>query len=117
MKKDLQRLILFFCLIGTGSLAGMSDLNLSINSDNPLTIVSSENASECPTITGGQGQFTVTGYQIKKVSVSTASGETVYCQNNCLDNSAYQFVGGTCCLLYTSPSPRDKRQSRMPSSA
>ena len=23
----------------------------------------------------------------------------------------------TCCLLYTSPSPRDKRQSRMPSSA
>ena len=27
-----------------------------------------------------------------------------------LDNSS-------CCLLYTSPSPRDKRQSRMPSSA
>ena len=34
-------------------------------------------------------------------------------------------TGGTCasdepgegCLLYTSPSPRDKRQSRMPSSA
>ena len=24
---------------------------------------------------------------------------------------------GECCLLYTSPSPRDKRQSRMPSSA
>ena len=26
----------------------------------------------------------------------------------------YQYI---CCLLYTSPSPRDKRQSRMPSSA
>ena len=25
--------------------------------------------------------------------------------------------GKTTCLLYTSPSPRDKRQSRMPSSA
>ena len=25
--------------------------------------------------------------------------------------------GGGLCLLYTSPSPRDKRQSRMPSSA
>ena len=25
--------------------------------------------------------------------------------------------GGNTCLLYTSPSPRDKRQSRMPSSA
>ena len=27
------------------------------------------------------------------------------------------FVAPTPCLLYTSPSPRDKRQSRMPSSA
>ena len=27
------------------------------------------------------------------------------------------FAGGISCLLYTSPSPRDKRQSRMPSSA
>ena len=30
------------------------------------------------------------------------------------DNSAKKLKG---CLLYTSPSPRDKRQSRMPSSA
>ena len=28
-----------------------------------------------------------------------------------------QVAEGTSCLLYTSPSPRDKRQSRMPSSA
>ena len=27
------------------------------------------------------------------------------------------FSGSLACLLYTSPSPRDKRQSRMPSSA
>ena len=27
------------------------------------------------------------------------------------------FLKNTICLLYTSPSPRDKRQSRMPSSA
>ena len=27
------------------------------------------------------------------------------------------FVAAETCLLYTSPSPRDKRQSRMPSSA
>ena len=31
-----------------------------------------------------------------------------------LDRGNYQFA---ICLLYTSPSPRDKRQSRMPSSA
>ena len=29
----------------------------------------------------------------------------------------YEFVFNNNCLLYTSPSPRDKRQSRMPSSA
>ena len=29
----------------------------------------------------------------------------------------HHFVPGYTCLLYTSPSPRDKRQSRMPSSA
>ena len=28
-----------------------------------------------------------------------------------------ELAGGKNCLLYTSPSPRDKRQSRMPSSA
>ena len=37
------------------------------------------------------------------------------------DNRYLDFVGGyavlNTCLLYTSPSPRDKRQSRMPSSA
>ena len=32
-------------------------------------------------------------------------------------NGASQLAMGTICLLYTSPSPRDKRQSRMPSSA
>ena len=30
---------------------------------------------------------------------------------------AVELTSGETCLLYTSPSPRDKRQSRMPSSA
>ena len=41
-----------------------------------------------------------------------------------LDGSQHHAQAGSsfdvpcsCCLLYTSPSPRDKRQSRMPSSA
>ena len=54
----------------------------------------------------------------------TANGETLQCslqlQPFHLDftedgEDAYGMVGS--CLLYTSPSPRDKRQSRMPSSA
>ena len=32
-------------------------------------------------------------------------------------DGAYESGGLEACLLYTSPSPRDKRQSRMPSSA
>ena len=37
-----------------------------------------------------------------------------------LDRCPHQgssFIGGWCCLLYTSPSPRERTRSRMPSSA
>ena len=34
-----------------------------------------------------------------------------------VDRFSIGFGKPICCLLYTSPSPRDKRQSRMPSSA
>ena len=44
------------------------------------------------------------GYQLFAVDASDLRG----------DNS---FVLSVCCLLYTSPSPRDQRGSRMPSSA
>ena len=36
---------------------------------------------------------------------------------NELNVNLVKRAGGSICLLYTSPSPRDKRQSRMPSSA
>ena len=36
---------------------------------------------------------------------------------NKLINDMITLLGEMACLLYTSPSPRDKRQSRMPSSA
>ena len=38
-------------------------------------------------------------------------------QNRTIRNSNGAVMGLISCLLYTSPSPRDKRQSRMPSSA
>ena len=38
--------------------------------------------------------------------------------SNAFDNITLTFNGtGTTCLLYTSPSPRDRQKSRMPSSA
>ena len=33
------------------------------------------------------------------------------------DNPYYEFIRHDICLLYTSPSPRDRQKSRMPSSA
>ena len=38
-------------------------------------------------------------------------------QLSCSQSEAKNFIESYFCLLYTSPSPRDKRQSRMPSSA
>ena len=35
----------------------------------------------------------------------------------CFSKLSDHYAALCCCLLYTSPSPRDKRQSRMPSSA
>ena len=34
-----------------------------------------------------------------------------------IDDGIKELIRSRVCLLYTSPSPRDKRQSRMPSSA
>ena len=46
------------------------------------------------------------------------NGEPKY-SNQSIYECAHDWVsqGNKSCLLYTSPSPRDKRQSRMPSSA
>ena len=38
-------------------------------------------------------------------------------KGNLLNSSDIEYALQDICLLYTSPSPRDKRQSRMPSSA
>ena len=47
---------------------------------------------------------------------STLFGHTNWVQTSYNNNIRKQFAG-TGCLLYTSPSPRDRQKSRMPSSA
>ena len=37
--------------------------------------------------------------------------------NNVMKQNGYDYKAEICCLLYTSPSPRDRTRSRMPSSA
>ena len=58
------------------------------------------------------------GFEPEIVSCEV-SGEIVYEKNGVeyQDSGAVVMMISNTCLLYTSPSPRDKRQSRMPSSA
>ena len=61
-------------------------------------------------------QMSLGGLALAILAPSTAFGEIPEVGSSC--PSKWRSSGvAYCCLLYTSPSPRDKRQSRMPSSA
>ena len=71
-----------------------------------------------PLEAGVNPQFTELDERAQKIllgevleSISDQTGHSSF------DGIAHYFTGLEICLLYTSPSPRDKRQSRMPSSA
>ena len=65
---------------------------------------------------GGKGanQAVMAGLLGADVYMITCLGDDVY-KEMTINN--YEANNVNTCLLYTSPSPRDKRQSRMPSSA
>ena len=54
--------------------------------------------------------FSGTAYAINKTVL-------IYLAAVAITSAIFLLAGRKTCLLYTSPSPRDKRQSRMPSSA
>ena len=59
-------------------------------------------------------------YQIHRPDITTPMIETARALNDMVKSGKTKYVGVsnfTVCLLYTSPSPRDQRGSRMPSSA
>ena len=69
---------------------------------------------------GGSGTFNPGGGAIRLTGPAILIS-CVFDSNQVISNKNYNANGGAIdiwiCLLYTSPSPRDKRQSRMPSSA
>ena len=76
-------------------------------------------------LTGGPGVGKTTvakamldeiGYDYILINGSEESGIDVL-RNKMKNFASTMSLEGSSCLLYTSPSPRDKRQSRMPSSA
>ena len=56
-----------------------------------------------------------TAYTLSKVA--TTNSVSVFVENVRQEPTTAYSVSGTTCLLYTSPSPRDRTRSRMPSSA
>ena len=63
--------------------------------------------------------FRVVGKSHRKIDgVSKATGEAVYADDIQLQGMLHaKTLRSPHCLLYTSPSPRDRTRSRMPSSA
>ena len=63
----------------------------------------------------GSGKSTLANVLMGHPDYEVTSGSIVYQGKSLLEMEVYERARS--CLLYTSPSPRDKRLSRMPSSA
>ena len=65
----------------------------------------------------GNGQLLSRRYWKHSVCLFSCASRTARESHGALAVSCKYFKQSKCCLLYTSPSPRDQRGSRMPSSA
>ena len=93
-------------------LAGLQALVEDVGSGN---VIDAELLDGCP----------VEAHELDEMDASQAAQVAAHCFGLLFDHKVEQLKGIEAdldaglwtCLLYTSPSPRDKRQSRMPSSA
>ena len=92
-------------LSGSGTVAS-KDVSAGTQNITLGTIALGDNTGVASNYSLTSGTMDITQAQVN------LSGTKVYDSNITLNNSIVNV-----CLLYTSPSPRDKRQSRMPSSA
>ena len=64
-----------------------------------------------------QSQKVATGYVNSKIHKEAVKIDTINATTDIQNNKMIKHKWGKGCLLYTSPSPRDRTRSRMPSSA
>ena len=103
-----MRILLFTCsLLALVSLL-VPNLQATSSVAGPGTVI----RGKITKIEDGLGTFVLTSKEGKSVAVRTKDKTKFF-----VDSVAAKFDDLEVCLLYTSPSPRDKRQSRMPSSA
>ena len=94
LEEILKKKKIYACIFARGGSKGVKRKNVKTLGDKPLISYSIDSARS--------------NKYIDNVFVSTEDAE--------IAEIASEY-GANICLLYTSPSPRDKRQSRMPSSA
>ena len=127
MKRNLFSVIIFFAF---GSAKGQNVPTYSwqehLSFQNAKCIVEVENNIYCATENGlfyyNKDDYTIT--RLNKINGLSDVGisSLAYDKENKIvviayNNTNIDLIKDEGCLLYTSPSPRDKRQSRMPSSA
>ena len=78
-----------------------------------MKLKESDNAKPTENLEQLLARFTKRIAQIKGQEQTDKTAEQLHYLRGCKETIEYLMT----CLLYTSPSPRDKRQSRMPSSA
>ena len=100
---------------GTGNIASFVAINTGNTPVTATITVTASYISGGVTCVGTPVSFTIT---VNPTATVAAVANQSVC--NGASTTAVTFVGtvpGTVCLLYTSPSPRDRQKSRMPSSA
>ena len=109
---------------GTASAVNYIDINNAATGSGPeIAAVGTDTDIDLELLAKGAGVVTAGGIEVVTTSgTQTLTNKTFNANGtgNALSNVEVADFAGTAietCLLYTSPSPRDKRQSRMPSSA
>ena len=94
---------------------GIADGAVELYYDNDKKFETTSNGVEV--ISGGSLTVRAGNLDVFGQTTLSASGQNVLTVIGSGDTEPLFTIQGSSCLLYTSPSPRDKRQSRMPSSA
>ena len=110
MKNFIAAIFLLIPILTTGQIACDNRTISPEFNDEPLGCI----------LCDGSISFNNDGYTPDEIEVTLPGSEvenSIWFSFYTNENGVFNYNGVTTCLLYTSPSPRDRQKSRMPSSA